>query len=82
MEKKLTIPEDIENRIGLYVNGQLEGNEIDELWTDLIQNGDYLNYLKTVVAIKFLRSPSATTGTYLTANLSDHKLTPKKIVRG
>lgn len=43
---------DLEEKIDQYVNGQLSSDEIDELWAELIQNGDQLDYLKTVANTK------------------------------
>lgn len=43
---------DLEEKIDLYVNGQLSQDEIDELWVELIQDGDQLDYLKTVANTK------------------------------
>ncbi len=46
------INKDLEEKIDLYVNGQLSQDEIDELWAELIQDGNQLDYLKTVANTK------------------------------
>lgn len=42
----------IEEKIDQYINGQLNQEEIDELWAELIQDGYHLDYLKTVANLK------------------------------
>jgi tetratricopeptide (TPR) repeat protein len=49
-EKKLR-PE-LERKIDLYVHGQLNDEQIDDLWAELIQNNYALDYLKTVASLK------------------------------
>lgn len=49
-EKKLR-PE-LERKIDLYVHGQLNDEQIDDLWAELIQNDYALDYLKTVASLK------------------------------
>lgn len=49
-EKKLR-PE-LERKIDLYVHGQLNDEQIDDLWSELIQNDYALDYLKTVASLK------------------------------
>lgn len=44
--------EELEGKIDLYVNGQLNNEQIDELWAELIQDEYYLDYLKSVANIK------------------------------
>lgn len=39
---------ELEKKIDRYVNGQLSEEEIDELWAELVQDGEKLDYLKTV----------------------------------
>lgn len=48
------IDKQLEEKIDLYVNGQLSHEEIDELWAELIQDGRHLEYLKTVANTKAL----------------------------
>jgi len=43
---------EIEDKIDRYVNGQLSSEETDELWSELIQDGYHLDYLKTVANLK------------------------------
>ncbi|MDX1636779.1 MAG: tetratricopeptide repeat protein [Balneolaceae bacterium] len=43
---------DLEEKIDRYVNGQLSTEEIDELWAELIQDENQLDYLKTVANTK------------------------------
>lgn len=43
---------DLEAKIDQYVNGQLSAQEIDELWSELIQDGYHLDYLKSVANLK------------------------------
>ncbi len=43
---------DLEEKIDLYVNGQLSQEEVDELWAELIQDDNQLDYLKTVANTK------------------------------
>lgn len=46
------INKELERKIDLYVNGQLSQEEIDELWAELIQDENQLDYLKTVANAK------------------------------
>jgi len=43
---------EIEGKIDRYVNGLLSPEETDELWSELIQDGYHLDYLKTVANLK------------------------------
>lgn len=43
---------DLERKIDLYVNGELNAEETDALWAELIQNEYYLDYMKSVANIK------------------------------
>lgn len=51
MKKKKLRP-DLERKIDLYVHGQLNDEQIDDLWADLVQNDYALDYLKTVASLK------------------------------
>jgi len=46
------INKELEEKIDLYVNGQLTQEEIEELWAELIQDEYHLDYLKTVANTK------------------------------
>ena len=46
------INRDLENKIDLYVNGKLTADEINDLWVELIQDGYYLDYTKSLANIK------------------------------
>lgn len=46
------IDKELGKKIDLYVNGQLSHEEIEELWAELIQDEDHLDYLKTVANAK------------------------------
>jgi tetratricopeptide (TPR) repeat protein len=46
------IDKDLERRIDLYVNGELNAEETDELWAELIQDEYYLDYMKSVANLK------------------------------
>lgn len=46
------IEKQLEEKIDLYVNGQLSHEEIEELWAELIQDEHHLDYLKTVANTK------------------------------
>jgi tetratricopeptide (TPR) repeat protein len=46
------INKDLERQIDLYINGRLNEKEIDELWTELIQDEYYLDYTKSVANLK------------------------------
>lgn len=43
---------DLERKIDLYLNGRLSEEEIDNLWVELIQDGYYLDYMKSVANLK------------------------------
>lgn len=45
---------DLEEKIDLYVNGELTAEEVDDLWAELIQDEYYYDYLKTVASLKAL----------------------------
>lgn len=42
----------IERKIEQYIDGQLSAKEIDDLWAEMIQNGEKLDYLKTAANVK------------------------------
>lgn len=44
--------QDIEKRIDRYINGRLSPEEIDNLWAELVQDEDHLDYLKSVANLK------------------------------
>ncbi len=46
------VNKDLEHKIDLYVNGKLSQEQVDELWAELIQDGYYLDYTKSVANIK------------------------------
>ncbi|MGD8748428.1 MAG: tetratricopeptide repeat protein [Balneolaceae bacterium] len=43
---------ELEEKIDQYIHGQLSPKETDELWSELIQDGYHLDYLKTVANLK------------------------------
>jgi len=43
---------DLEREIDLYLNGQLSEKQIDDLWAKLIQDGYYLDYMKSAANLK------------------------------
>ena len=43
---------DLERKIDLYLNGRLSEEETDDLWIELIQDGYYLDYMKSVANLK------------------------------
>lgn len=43
---------DLERKIDLYLNGQLDADQTDELWAELVQDEYYLDYTKSVANIK------------------------------
>lgn len=49
---KSRINKELEEKIDLYINGQLTQEKVDELWAELIQDEYYIDYLKTVANIK------------------------------
>ncbi len=59
------VKNDLERKIDLYINGKLTTEEIDDLWSDLIQDDYYLDYTKTFANLKDLieskRNESETT---------------------
>jgi len=46
------INKDLERKIDLYVNGELNPEQVDELWAELIQDEYYLDYAKSVANLK------------------------------
>lgn len=48
------VNKDLERKIDLYVNGKLNADEVDELWSELIQDEYYLDYTKSVANLKAL----------------------------
>ncbi len=46
------LKKDLEYKIDLYINGKLNQEEIDGLWAELIQDGYYLDYTKSVANLK------------------------------
>ena len=43
---------DLERKIDLYLNGRLSEDETDDLWAELIQDGYYLDYMKSVANLR------------------------------
>lgn len=39
-------------KIDQYIDGELSADEVDELWADLIQHEDHLDYLKNIANLK------------------------------
>ena len=46
---------DLERQIDLYLNGRLTEEQTDDLWFELIQDGYYLDYMKSVANLKLLK---------------------------
>lgn len=46
------VKKDLEYKIDLYINGKLNQEEVDDLWAELIQDGYYLDYTKSVANLK------------------------------
>lgn len=46
------VNKDLEKQIELYANGELNADQVDELWAELIQDEYYLDYMKSVVNLK------------------------------
>lgn len=46
------VNKELERKIDLYVNGVLDAEETDELWSELIQDEYYLDYMKSVANLK------------------------------
>ena len=46
------INKDLERKIDLYVNGELDAEQTDELWAELIQDEYYMDYMKSVANVK------------------------------
>ena len=42
----------LKERIDQYVNGQLSPEEVDELWSELVQKEEYLDYMKSMANLK------------------------------
>lgn len=49
---------ELEQQIDRYVSGELNQDQVDELWTQLIQEPYYAEYLKTVANISHIMSSS------------------------
>ncbi|HLR31821.1 MAG TPA: hypothetical protein VK074_04990, partial [Fodinibius sp.] len=49
--KKRDIYPKLKRKIDLYVEGELDNEQVDELWSELINNSNALGYLKTAVDI-------------------------------
>lgn len=45
---------ELEDKIDRYVNGDLDREEVDELWAELILDDYYYDYMKTVASLKGL----------------------------
>ncbi len=48
------INKDLERKIDLYINGRLSDEQIDDLWTELIQDDYYMDYMKSSANLKAL----------------------------
>jgi tetratricopeptide (TPR) repeat protein len=46
------VNKELERKIDLYVNGELNAEQTDELWAELIQDDYYLDYMKSVANLK------------------------------
>jgi len=42
----------IKHQIDLYINGRLNEQQVEELWAELVQNDDYMDYMKTAANVK------------------------------
>ncbi|TYP92547.1 Tetratricopeptide repeat-containing protein [Fodinibius salinus] len=49
---------DIEDKIHRYVDGQLSPEETEQLWAELVRDGEKLDYLKTVANVKGISQKS------------------------
>lgn len=54
---------ELEEEIERYVNGELTAEQTDDLWTKLIQDEYYLDYLKTIVNLKAVAESAEKAGT-------------------
>lgn len=55
------INKELERKIDLYVNGELNTEQIDELWSELIQDEYYMDYMKSVANLKAVIDRKQTT---------------------
>ena len=55
------VNKELEKKIDLYVNGKLNAEQTDELWTELIQDDYYLDYMKSVANLKSIIDQKKTT---------------------
>lgn len=46
------ITSELERKIDLYIHGKLSKDEVDELWAELIQADEYLDYLESAANLK------------------------------
>ncbi len=44
--------EELKGKIEQYLDGQLSPREVDELWAELVEKGEYLDYMKSVANLK------------------------------
>ncbi|PWG73436.1 hypothetical protein DF186_23090, partial [Enterococcus hirae] len=44
--------EELKHKIDLYTEGRLTASEVDELWAELIQDEQYMDYMKSVANLK------------------------------
>lgn len=67
MKDNKHITEDLERKIDQYIHGKLDVKEVDELWAELIQDEDYLDYLETMANLKQIieEREQAQSGLYL-----------------
>lgn len=43
---------DLERKIDFYINGRLSEDQVDDLWSELIQDGYYLDYMKSIANLR------------------------------
>jgi len=55
------VNKELERKIDLYVNGELDTEQVDELWAELVQDEYYLDYMKSVVNLKAVIDRKQTT---------------------
>lgn len=44
--------EELKGKIEQYLDGQLSPKEVDELWAELVEKGEYLEYMKSIANLK------------------------------
>lgn len=69
---------DLEERIDRYVKGELDQQEVDRLWADLVKEPEYLDYLRTVANLQHIVREEAAGYKTMAGETPEHETTQQQ----